>query len=95
MKYGFDTQSYEKYGQGGFGLTKDEMVWFWHHYLASAADGQNPYVSPLLARGYEQLPFGIQTFYTDGWGAYARWWDEDQHVVGKWNTPKIERKHLT
>lgn len=56
MKYGFDTQSYEKYGQGGFGLTKDEMVWFWHHYLASVADGQNPYASPLLALSYEQLP---------------------------------------
>ena len=40
-------------------------------------------------------PFGIQTFYTDGWGAYARLLDEDQHEVGKWNTQKIERKHLT
>ena len=55
-KYGFDTQSYRKYGQGGFGLTKDEMVWFWHHYLASDADGQNPYVSPLLAPCHDLPP---------------------------------------
>jgi len=40
-------------------------------------------------------PFGVQTFYTDGWGAYARLLDEGQHMVGKWNTQKIERKHLT
>lgn len=55
------------------------------------------------------VPFGIssittmhhylcsttKTFYTDGWGAYARLLDENQHVVGKSNTQKIERKHLT
>ena len=40
-------------------------------------------------------PFGIQTFYTDGWGAYTRLLNEDEHQVGKSNTPKIERKHLT
>ncbi len=39
-------------------------------------------------------PFGVQKFYTDGWGAYARLLDEDQHVVGKQNTQKIERKQL-
>jgi insertion element IS1 protein InsB len=38
--------------------------------------------------------FGIQTFYTDGWGAYARLLDQNQHVVGKQNTQKIERKKL-
>lgn len=55
-KYGFDTQSYQKYGQGNFGLTKDDMVWFWHHYLASVTDGQEPYASPLLAPSHNQLP---------------------------------------
>lgn len=55
-KYGFDTQSYREYGQGGFGLTKDEMVWFWHHYLSSVADGQHPYASPLLAPSLGKLP---------------------------------------
>jgi insertion element IS1 protein InsB len=38
---------------------------------------------------------GVQTFYADGGGAYARLLNEDQPVVGKWNTQKIERKPLT
>ena len=40
-------------------------------------------------------PFGITRFYTDGWGAYERHFSPQQRVVGKANTQKIERKHLT
>lgn len=40
-------------------------------------------------------PFGIQQYYTDGWGAYQRHLEQEQHVVGKSHTQKIERKHLT
>lgn len=40
-------------------------------------------------------PFGISRFYTDDWGAYERHLPEDQQIVGKRNTQKIERKHLT
>jgi insertion element IS1 protein InsB len=40
-------------------------------------------------------PFGITQFYTDAWGAYERHLDPDEHIVGKRNTQKIERKHLT
>jgi insertion element IS1 protein InsB len=40
-------------------------------------------------------PFGITKYYTDYWGAYTRHIDVDQHVPGKRNTQKIERKHLT
>src|SRR5688572_20182588 len=40
-------------------------------------------------------PFGITKYYTDYWGAYMRHIDMDQHVPGKRNTQKIERKHLT
>ena len=40
-------------------------------------------------------PFGIKYFYTDDWGAYDRNIDGDKHVVGKRETQKIERKHLT
>ena len=40
-------------------------------------------------------PFGITRFYTDGWGAYRRHIDPDQHTVGKQHTQKIERKHTT
>jgi insertion element IS1 protein InsB len=41
------------------------------------------------------VPFGITRFYTDGWGAYRRHLDPDQHVVGKRRTQQLERKHLT
>ncbi len=40
-------------------------------------------------------PFGIQQFYTDDWGAYQRYLAAPVHTVGKANTQKIERKHLT
>ena len=40
-------------------------------------------------------PFGIRQFYTDDWGAYERHLDQEKHVIGKRNTQKIERKHLT
>jgi insertion element IS1 protein InsB len=39
-------------------------------------------------------PFGITKFYTDGWGAYERHLDAEQHQVGKENTQKIESKHI-
>lgn len=40
-------------------------------------------------------PFGLSQFYTDGWGAYERNLPAALHSVGKRNTQKIERKHLT
>lgn len=40
-------------------------------------------------------PFGIMQFYSDGWGAYERHIAPVFHTVGKCNTQKIERKHLT
>ena len=39
-------------------------------------------------------PFGITRYYTDGWGAYERYLDAEQHTVGKANTQKIESKHI-
>ncbi len=39
-------------------------------------------------------PFGITKYYTDGWGAYERHIDVEQHHVGKENTQKIESKHI-
>jgi len=39
-------------------------------------------------------PFGITKFDTDGWGAYKRHLDAEQHQVGKENTQKIESKHI-
>ncbi len=40
-------------------------------------------------------PFGIRQFYTDDWGAYGRHLPPEKHLIGKRNTQKIERKHLT
>ncbi|NEX23789.1 hypothetical protein G3480_26585 [Thiorhodococcus mannitoliphagus] len=40
-------------------------------------------------------PFGIKKFFTDGWGAYDRGIAANENIVGKRNTQKIERKHLT
>lgn len=40
-------------------------------------------------------PFGVSHYYTDGWGAYQRHLETEKHSVGKRNTQKIERKHLT
>ncbi len=40
-------------------------------------------------------PFGIRKFYTDDWGSYERYLPSSKHVIGKKNTQKIERKHLT
>ena len=39
--------------------------------------------------------FGIRQFFTDAWGGYERILDPSTHVIGKQNTQKIERKHLT
>ena len=41
------------------------------------------------------IPFGITRFFTDAWGGYERILDPEIHVIGKQNTQKIERKHLT
>ena len=39
-------------------------------------------------------PFGITKYCTDGWGAYERHLDPEQHRVGKDQTQKIESKHI-
>ena len=48
----------------------------------------------LLAAQALLEPFGITRHYTDGWGAYERHIDVEQHHVGKENTQKIESKHI-
>lgn len=39
-------------------------------------------------------PFGITTYYTDGWGTYERHLEPEQHRIGKDKTQKIESKRL-
>ena len=41
------------------------------------------------------MPFSIQHFYSNNWGAYERKLPSSQHTISKINTQQIERKHLT
>ncbi len=80
--------------------SKQQQRWLWHaidhrsgqvlaYVLAPHEDAALVQLKHLLA------PFGIEHFYTDAWGAYLRLLDHKHHTVGKANTQKIERKHLT
>ena len=79
---------------------KADQRWLWH-----AIDRATGIVlAYTLGRRQDEIflrlknllePFGITRFYTDDWGAYERHLDAEKHVVGKKNTQRIERKHLT
>jgi acetyl esterase len=56
--YRYDTGSYQE-NADGYLLTKDAMVWFWNHYLRSAADGNDPQASPLRAQNLCGLPSAL------------------------------------
>jgi acetyl esterase len=56
--YRFDTPSYQQNAEGYF-LTQSMMRWFWRQYLKDAADGAEPYASPLRAKDLSGLPPGI------------------------------------
>jgi len=51
----FETVSYEE-NADGYSLTRDSMLWFWDHYLASEADASNPYAAPMQAESLKGLP---------------------------------------
>jgi acetyl esterase len=53
--YAFDTASYRENGED-YLLTRQGMEWFWAHYLATPADGANPYASPLRAPDLREVP---------------------------------------
>jgi len=78
---------------------KKEQRWLWHavdhrsgKVLAYVLGARKDEVFLQLKALLE--PFGIQRFYTDGWGAYARHRAPEVHNPGKRNTQRIERKHL-
>ena len=83
-----------------FVQSNKQQRWLWHaidhrsgnvlaYVLAPHEDSALLHLKELLA------PFSVGHFYTDGWGAYLRLLDAQIHTVGKANTQKIERKHLT
>jgi acetyl esterase/lipase len=47
--------SMEELGEG-YGLTKQDMIWFINHYLNTEADKTNPLASPLYATDLKELP---------------------------------------
>ena len=80
--------------------SKRHQRWLWHaidhrtgevlaYVLATHEDAALKQLQQLLA------PFSIAQIYTDSWGAYKRLLDQQHHTVGKANTQRIERKHLT
>jgi len=54
-EFNLDSPSYKANAEG-YGLTQQAMRWFWDHYLRLAADGANPYASPLRAADMRGLP---------------------------------------
>ncbi|HEY3111943.1 MAG TPA: alpha/beta hydrolase [Chloroflexota bacterium] len=51
----FETASYHE-NASGYGMVREDMIWFWQHYLRSDEDARNPYAAPLLARDVRDLP---------------------------------------
>ena len=79
---------------------KSQQRWLWHaidhqtgvvlaYVLGTHQDEVFVQLKALLA------PLGIHHFYTDGADVYNRHLNPEPHTVGKTQTQKIERKHLT
>ena len=51
----FDTTSYHLYADG-YGLSRDNMIYFWKSYLKRPEDADSPYASVLRARDLGGLP---------------------------------------
>lgn len=51
----FDTPSYRECADG-FGLSRDEMAWYWDQYVETASERVLPQVSPLRADDLSGLP---------------------------------------
>jgi len=97
---GSETRESELDEMWSFVQKKANQRWLWHaidhttgavlaYVLGSHTDDVFLKLKHLLE------PFGINRFYSDGWGAYERHLDPQQHQIGKARTQKIERKHLT
>ena len=85
---------------GRFVQSKENQRWLWWAIDHSTGEVLAYILSDHKDQAFIELkkllePFEINHFYTDGWGAYQRHLEADIHSVGKRNTQKIERKHLT
>jgi len=91
--------SSERDEMGSYVRSKANPRWLWHaidHHtgqvLAYVFGRRQDTVFLELKALLE--PFGITRYCTDGWGAYERHVEAEQHTVGKANTQKIESKHM-
>ncbi len=80
--------------------SKANQRWLWHAIDRSSGT----VLAYVLGRRQDEIflnlkgllePFGLTRFFTDDWDAYERHLDAENHVIGKRNTQRIERKHLT
>ena len=55
LEYGWDKPSAHE-NAVGYSLQRGSMQYFWEHYVRSASDAENPYVSPLKAKDFAGLP---------------------------------------
>ena len=79
---------------------KSNQRWLWHAIDHRTGEVLAYVLGKRKDEVFKQLkvllePFGINQYYTDDWGAYERHLDEKKHHIGKRDTQKIERKHLT
>ena len=51
----FNTPSYIE-NKDGYMLTRDLMRWFWTHFIGDEGQANDPYVSPLRAKNFSDLP---------------------------------------
>ncbi|MBF0175492.1 MAG: IS1 family transposase, partial [Magnetococcales bacterium] len=79
---------------------KGQQRWLWHAIDHVSGQVLAYVFGPRQDQAFLELmdlldPFGIKKFFTDDWGSYGRHIPPGKHVVGKKDTWKIERKHLT
>lgn len=51
----FNTESHQMFAKG-FGLDREQLIWFRNHYLRNEEDKTNGYASPLIAEDLSGLP---------------------------------------
>jgi insertion element IS1 protein InsB len=79
---------------------KAQQRWLWHaidhtsRVILAYVCGTHEDEVFLQLKEYVR-PLGIARFYTDNGGVYTRHLAPDRHEVGKQNTQRIERQHLT
>lgn len=56
-----DTQSHRNFGQGEYGLSSDDMHYFWDAYLADETQKNDPRANPLLADMHSMPPMYMVT----------------------------------